>query len=38
METEGSVQCSEESATGPYPEPKESNPYPPILFLWNIFQ
>jgi hypothetical protein len=26
METEGSLQCSQESATGPYPEPDESNP------------
>jgi hypothetical protein len=33
MEPEGSVTCSEEPTTGPYPEPDESSPYHPILFL-----
>jgi hypothetical protein len=26
METEGSVPCSQDSATGPHPEPGESSP------------
>jgi hypothetical protein len=26
-------QCSQEPATGPYPEADESNPYSPIRFL-----
>jgi hypothetical protein len=33
MEPEGSLQCSQEHSTGPYPEPDESNPYHSILFL-----
>jgi hypothetical protein len=32
METEGSLPCSQESATCPYPEPNESNPHPQTLF------
>jgi hypothetical protein len=27
MEPEGSLQCSQESASGPYPEPDEFNPH-----------
>jgi hypothetical protein len=33
MEPEGSLLCSQEPATIPYPEPDQSNPYHPILFL-----
>jgi hypothetical protein len=33
MEPEGSLQCSQEPFTGPYPEPDQCIPYDPILFL-----
>jgi hypothetical protein len=29
----GSLACSQEPSTGPYPEPDKSNPYHPILSL-----
>jgi hypothetical protein len=32
MKPEGSLLCSRQLATGPYPEPDESNSYIPILF------
>jgi hypothetical protein len=32
MEPEGSLSWSQEPATGPYPEPDESNPHPQTLF------
>jgi hypothetical protein len=35
MEREGSLLCSKELATGPYPEPNKSGPHLPILFLYD---
>jgi hypothetical protein len=32
MEPEGSLPCSEELATCPYPDPDESNPHPKPYF------
>jgi hypothetical protein len=31
MEPEGSLSCSQEPATDPYPESDESNPHPPTI-------
>jgi hypothetical protein len=33
MEPEGSLSCSQEPSTGPFPELGRSSPYNPILFL-----
>jgi hypothetical protein len=33
IELEGSLPCSQEPSTGPYPEPDRSNPHHPILSL-----
>jgi hypothetical protein len=37
MELEGSLLCSQDPATGPYPEPDKSSPQLSILFLYNSF-
>jgi len=37
MEPKHSLQCSQQPATGPYPEPDESNPHPPNLLLKELF-
>jgi hypothetical protein len=36
MEPEGSLPCSQEPSTGPYPEPDQSSPYHTILSLYII--
>jgi hypothetical protein len=33
MEPEGSLSCSQEPSTGPYPEPDQASPYQLILSL-----
>jgi hypothetical protein len=33
MELEGSLPCSQEPATAPYPKPAETSPHLPILYL-----
>jgi hypothetical protein len=37
MGPEGSLSRSQEPATGPHPEPDESNPHVPTLFPENPF-
>jgi hypothetical protein len=36
MESEGTLPCSQESSTGPCPEPDQSTPYHPILSLQDL--
>jgi hypothetical protein len=38
MEPEGSIPCSQEPSTGPYPEPYQSSPHHRILSLEGISQ
>jgi hypothetical protein len=37
IEPEGSIPYSQETSTGSYPEPYQSNPNHPILFLYDPF-
>jgi hypothetical protein len=37
MEPEDSLPCSQEPSTGPYPQLDKSNPYHPILSLYDPF-
>jgi hypothetical protein len=37
MEPEGSLPCSQDPSTGPYPEPDQSNSYHLILSLKDLF-
>jgi hypothetical protein len=37
METKGSLTCSQDPATGTYPQPDESCPYHPTLLLQDPF-
>jgi hypothetical protein len=36
MESEGSLSCSQQAATGPFSEPILSNPHPYILFTYKM--
>jgi hypothetical protein len=38
MEAEGSLPCSQQLATRPYPQPDQSSPRLYILFIENPFQ
>jgi hypothetical protein len=37
MEPVGSLPCSQEPSTGPYPRPDQSNPYHPIHFILSTY-
>jgi hypothetical protein len=36
MEPEGSLPYSQNHSTGPDPQPDESSPYYPLLFIWDM--
>jgi hypothetical protein len=36
IDSKDSLSCSQVPSTGPYPEPDETNPYHPILFLYSL--
>jgi hypothetical protein len=38
MQHAGSLPCSQQPGTGPYPKPDGSNPHPPDLFSEDRFQ
>jgi hypothetical protein len=35
MEPQGSLSCSQEPSTIPYPEPREYKSHSPILYVWD---
>jgi hypothetical protein len=37
LEPVGSSPSSQEPSTGPYPDPDQSSPYHPLIFLYDIF-
>jgi hypothetical protein len=38
MQLKGSLPCSQQPATGPYPKPDASNPHLPTLFNQDLVQ
>jgi hypothetical protein len=37
MEHESLLPFSQEPATRPYPQPDQSGPYQPVLFIWDRY-